>query len=541
MTTPVNIVILPKKQDDTVVISSDILSKSLGIQSSSSSNSGVNGGQSKKSENGEELKVFKHKEVNTLIRSRIKALENSVVTKTVERPPLKEVDKTITEVKKEVSEETVEQIKEPPKKPEIQQTLPTSTIRELAMEMQKERPSNDVEIKPLPVQPRSKPSPQSVPPVQEQKLPAKPALKKQYSFTMDKKFHEESGQDGWQTVQDIASSSSSEETDEEESSDQYRDDSSMISQSILNVESSSEESEAVESLPPPPPPPPAIKKKEKEKVKPKSSIKKTQEPQVDTTNSEDEIPMLAPETVRKILNYGDGEYYEGRESVVNYYRREQEDFSGGERRYSDSDTSQLSEYERRKHSQKRYGPRTSAYNQYETDLGYNTPPYHPDDRSFVESDGGESYRQGYYYSDDDRTLVDEEEFRRREYEEYDPRDFAGYPHDPRDVYEDYDYSHGEYEAREDFDRHREPYERAYDKENDSYRGYESGYRSDHPYANSPEFDDYLRLEDVAPKPPAEFFTEAAHEHEQPEGYYDRELYLPPPGARVSGELQGNHY
>merc|ERR1719259_905408 len=169
------------------------------------------------SANGGDVEVFKHREVKSLIKSRILSLENSVASN----------DVTIPEPKPAASVPPV--------------PLPSSTIRELAASMHS-APAVEIE-KPTPivnnVPQASAQKPYSYIPIPPKTMPPKPkpVLEKQYSFTMDTKFHEEKvDDDNWLKVESLPSMSESEATDSEE---EYDSESSAYSEdvAVLNTNS----------------------------------------------------------------------------------------------------------------------------------------------------------------------------------------------------------------------------------------------------------------------------------------------------------------
>ena len=370
-----------------------------------------------------ELKVFKHKEVNSLIRNRILSLENCVQSKEIVKPPMQEVDKTIKQaVLVQNDEEIIQELKSKSETEDVR--LPTATIKALAQSMQNEHQTYTVDIKPLPPQPEPVTT-QSI--LKEPEKP-EPKIEKQYSFNMKNKFHEEKDDDGWQAVGDVSNTVTESESESTES------------------ETSESEVESEVEPPPKPTPRPIIKpppsKKEVEQ-KPKPAPRKPPSPiysdsDISSIRSDPErLRTLDPETVYKILNYERYEDYyssDNYESFEDYLRRRADADEYDTESYTTEGSEAYSDYSEYTLA----GDNDSFVNREYDDVSI-------DSRMTYQSDYTEAYTvdsRGEYYTDDDdnRTLVDENEYTDygTEYDgesmysynpEYDPK--SGFDHGPR--------------------------------------------------------------------------------------------------------------
>ena len=402
-----------------------------------------------------ELTVFKHKGVNTLIRSRILALENSVVSKTVEKQPLQEVDRTIKEVKKEHDDSAVLELLMRPR--EEPAALPTSKIREIAKEMHNTRPMFDITIPIVAIEER-----ETVNKSVFEDKPLKPILTKQYSFSMDKKFHEENDARGWKKVNEISvpDSSSESECDTDESDEVTSENEPeplqprSETQSILNVERSvskkdeSEESESSESSVEITPP---EKNKRRTYTKDKNDYS--------SSSSTEDIKQFDNETVKRILYYDEHIDVSPFESFEEYLRRRNEnpgydsDIPKEDINYESDAYTNYSEntnaFENDSFVNEGYAQPSGYYGRRTEDFVY-TDASDFDDDSVFNHEYNDRNRE-YYREDDEQTLVDEEEYGPRphyttdrdykdnrysdEYSEY--SDYSEYPQEQRPFQEEY--------------------------------------------------------------------------------------------------------
>ncbi|XP_018024254.1 uncharacterized protein LOC108680010 [Hyalella azteca] len=399
---PKPVEIVPKKEENVVISSSIISHFAAGKQSDVSTHAtyqpaplqvvapSVEGEVLKKVGEvlaaDQELKVFKHKGVNTLIRKRILALENSVVSKTVERPPMQEVDKTIREVKQIEYDSPASVEVRTVVEPAVPQ--PTANIRALAKAMHVERPAI-VELPKLQV--AEKPAVKtSILKVSEIETSPKPILTKKYSFDMTKKFHEEEDNDGWKKVKEIPLVASS-ESDETETEEESEEESEAEEEDATQSDSGTESDES--SQPPPKVVPRTKKKAENDKEAAKEA-------------------RLNPKTVERILKYDNfSECVESSlfESFEEYLRRRNME-SGYDPEIYDS----RSDYDYRSEYDSLYG--YSSQSEYDTRSDYDAMGYQSDDGSVF------SDRTEFTNAEDNASFINSEY--RRDYDTYSERSAA---------------------------------------------------------------------------------------------------------------------